>query len=213
MENETERNVDPRTGELWNRATDAFGTGAMFERRAQRYRRWIDLLTFFGLVFPLAIGLIVAANLLKKASLEAVIYWAGALGAAQVIIFLWSVVASWPDNLEYSSTASADNLHLSSRLKALARESNNPSNDFEVRYREAITLDDCQITHDSKRHISEFEKMFSMRAGLRQFATSCDECGEVPKSMKMPFGGHNRCPICGGPKHAKASKQPAENNR
>lgn len=201
--------VDPRNNEIWDRATNAFGTAAIFERRARKYRRLVRSLTFFGLVIPLAIGSIVAANLLEKLPLERVIYCAGVLGVVQAVIFLWSVVANWPESLDYSSAANADNLRLSNQLKALAVQSVSPPADFDVRYTELRAMDEAQIAQDTRKDISDAEKVYGTRAGLLQFERKCNVnvCGIVPTSMKMPFWRWNRCPRCGGPKRNEPSKE------
>jgi len=200
--------LNSRNELLWERATDARGTAAIFEKRAKIYRGRVRWLTFFGLVIPLAIGGIVLANLLASAPLKKVAYFAGVLAVIQVVIFLWSVVANWPDNLDYSSAANADNLRLSIQLKALAVQSINPPADFEVRYTELTTIDDAQIAQDTRKDISPSEKVYGRRSGLLQFGRSCKLCGVEPPSMKMPFWPSSRCPKCGGPKLNEHPKDP-----
>ena len=138
--------------------------------------------------------------MLTQIPLERVIYWAGVLGALQVVVFLWSVVANWPESQDYSASANADNLRLSSQWQALATLSLNPPADFDVKYAELKATDDCQIAHDTKRDITDAEKMRGTRAGLLQFERLCKVCKVVPAAMKMPFWFWKRCPRCGGEK-------------
>jgi mobilome CxxCx(11)CxxC protein len=204
--------IDPRNEEIWNRATNAFGTSAIFERRARRYKRLNRFLTFFGLLVPVVIGSIAAAHLLENVSLEKVIYWTGALGVLQAAVFLWSVVANWPESQEYSSAANANNLRLSSQWHALAVQSIKPPTDFDTKYAELKATDDAQIGNDTRRDISSFEKVWGMRAGLLQFQRTCSKCHVVPESMKMPFWPGKRCERCGGEK-INGGSQNAQNTQ
>src|ERR1700761_7902576 len=71
--------VDPRFGDLWDRAADALGTAAIFQRRAERYERMIRVLTFVGLVLPIIIGGIVLGGLADQDLLKKCIFAASAL--------------------------------------------------------------------------------------------------------------------------------------
>jgi mobilome CxxCx(11)CxxC protein len=211
---EISADVDPRNNELWDHATDAFGTAEIFRKRAGNYKGLVRFLTFFGLVIPIVIGGIVLANLLKEIPLQQVVYYAGVLSVAQAVIFLWSVVANWPESLDYSSGASADNLRLSGQLKDLAIQSVKQTPGFNIRYAEVKAMYDAQVAQDARRNIIETEKRLGMRAGLLQFGRACSLCHVVPPSMEMPFLSRNRCPRCGGPKTnepAKDTKNPQHN--
>jgi len=209
---QTPLGVDPRNSELWDRAMFAFGTAAVFQKRARRYRRLVTSLTFFGLVIPFALGLIVGPNLFKDEPLQRVVYFAGVLAGIQGLIFLWSVVSNWPERLEYSSAANADNLRLSNQLKALAVQSVNPPANFDVLYTDLVAVDNAQNAQDTRRDISPSETMYGYRAGLLQFQRTCKLCKEVPSSMKMPFWPWNRCPQCGGPVRKESQRNgPHEN--
>jgi mobilome CxxCx(11)CxxC protein len=192
--------VDPRFAELHDRAADAFATAAIFARRAKKYRRLVEWLTFIGLAIPVVVGGIALADYKNPAYLtEAVLI--GVTFAVMIgVLSLWSVVKQWPDNLDYSSSSNADNHRLSDQLKALATTAVKPPADFDVKYKELVTLDDAQNISDNKKDISEWEKVYGHRAALLQFKRKCDVCGEIPLSMKMPFWGWSRCPRCGGPK-------------
>jgi mobilome CxxCx(11)CxxC protein len=192
--------VNSKFADSHTRAVDAFGTAVIFQRRARKYRRLVRLLTFFGIAIPGAIGGIVLANLFQKNLLEQLIYVAGALGVIQLVFSFWSVVANWPESLEYSSASGADNSRLSNQLNALAKQAANPPADLDVKYAELVALDEAQNALDNKRDITDGEKIYGHRAGLRQFMWACQACGQVPVTMKMPFLPGRRCGVCGGPK-------------
>jgi mobilome CxxCx(11)CxxC protein len=191
---------NPKFAECSRRYVYAFATAIIFQKRARKYRRLVQVLTFFGMAIPGVVGGIVLASLLHANLLEGLIFIAGALGVVQLVFSIWSVVANWPENLEYSATAGAANIHLSNKLKALADQAASPPADFDVMYTELIAMDEAQNDLDNRRDITDAEKMYGHRAALRQFSLKCTACGEVPVSMKMAFFSWNRCPVCGGPK-------------
>jgi mobilome CxxCx(11)CxxC protein len=192
--------VDPRFEDLHKRAMDAFATAAIFQRRAETLEWLIRMLTYFGLVIPIIIGGIVLGSLADPILLAKFVYVAGVLIVVQVVLFLWSVVANWPDRLNYASAANAMNTRLSNQLKALAIQAARPPADFDVRFTELQSLDDAQQTQDKATNISATEEIYGHRSALRQFEVKCIECGVKPASMEMPFSKKKRCPVCGGPK-------------
>jgi mobilome CxxCx(11)CxxC protein len=185
--------VNPKFGELHKLAADAFATAVIFQRRARKYGRLVRLLTFFGLAIPGAIGAIVLAKLLNNSLLEYFIYAAGALGVIQFLFSVWSVVSNWPESLDYSSAASADNFRLSDQMKALAGQAASPP-------AELVAWDNSQNLQDNKRNISDAELMYGHRAALLQFRLKCTACAKDPLSRKLAFFPWNRCAVCGGPK-------------
>ena len=192
--------VDPRFVELHKWALDAFATAAIFARRASRYRRLVEWLTFIGLAIPVVVGGIALADYKDPRFLTEAVVIGVTFAVVIGVLSLWSVVAQWPDNLEYSSSSNADNHRLSSQMKALANQASKPPADFEVRFNELKTLNDVQNASDNRKNISGWEEIYGHRAALRQFNTRCDVCDVVPLSMDMLFWKRNRCPRCGGPK-------------
>ncbi|MGH6879011.1 MAG: mobilome CxxCx(11)CxxC protein [Rhizomicrobium sp.] len=186
--------------QLWTQAKEAFGTAAIFEKRARTYRRLVRGLTFYGLAIPLIIGAIVLGNLAANRPLAIAIYIASALGAVQVVISLWSVVADWTGSLEYSAAANENNIRLSADLKALGIEANKPAAGFDVRRAKAVEAYNGQVAQDQRTLASDDEKVYGYRAALLQFRSRCTLCDKEPPSMKMPFWKSNRCERCGGPK-------------
>jgi mobilome CxxCx(11)CxxC protein len=187
------------------RAVFAFGTAEIFRRRAKQYGKRVQLLTFCGFAIPVLIGSIAAANLFDKTLLDTVIYATGLISVILGLLSLWSVIAKWQDILEYSSIACAQNDRLSTHLKGLSDERNtsNASFDsraFDIKYAQLVALDDAQREQDNKQDITDDEKVYAHRAGLRQFRGECVACNKIPDSMKLTRFSWRRCPICGGPK-------------
>jgi len=194
----TAATVDPRFTELHKRAADSFATAAIFQRRSEKYERLMRVLTFFGLVLPIVIGGIVMGGLADPELLKRWVYVAGVLAVVQVVIFLWSVVANWPDRLNYASSANALNTQLSNELHALAIQAAKPPADFDARFAKLEAADNARQMQDQTKNITEKEKVYGRRTAMIQFQTKCVGCEEVPLSMKMVFWGG--CPSCGGPK-------------
>jgi mobilome CxxCx(11)CxxC protein len=192
--------VDPRFAELYNRAAEALATAEIFQQRAKKYRRLVMLLTFFGVAIPGTIGVVALGNLVVAGLLENFKWYAGVLLAIQFIFSIWSIVANWPDSLDYSLSAGANNHRLANQLKALAAQAAGAPADFDVRYTALVAADEAQNLLDNTKGISESEKVYGHRAALLQFERKCKICQLEPVSMKMPFWSRNRCPRCGGEK-------------
>lgn len=201
--------IDPRNTELWNRAADAYGTAEVFRKRARRYRKQITAVNFIGIAIPLTIGAIALSNLLDRSQFERAIYSAGILVGVQGLIFLWSIVANWPDSLDYSAAASAENLELSNRMAALAPQlvQISPAPGLDAAYAALIAKDDDQTRQDFRRDIREREKMYGYRAGRFRFQRPCRCCKQIPVSMKMSLRLWKRCTACGGPITYETPKQ------
>jgi len=195
------REFDPREDELRDRAVEAYGTAVVFQKRASRYRRLIASLNFVGLAIPLTIGGIALANLLAKHWFERMGYFAGVLVAIQGIVFLWSVIANWPESLDYSAGASAENIALYMRLKTLRAQIMSPPlpPGFDAAYASLIVRDDDQIKQDFRRAVGESEKIYGYRAALLYLQEECFVCRKSPESMNMPWLWWKRCQGCGGP--------------
>gem|GEM_PF-4368689 len=48
------------------------------------------------------------------------------IGVPQLVLSLWSIVATWADNLQYSSESASDNFELSAKFKELAQQAKIP---------------------------------------------------------------------------------------
>jgi mobilome CxxCx(11)CxxC protein len=209
--------IDPRNVELWNRAANAYGTAEIFRKRARHYRQWITAVNFIGIAIPLTIGAIALANLFQRSWFERAIYFASVLVVVQGLIFLWSIVANWPDSLDYSAAASTENLELSNRMAAMAPQLLDIPPGFDAAYAALIAKDDDQIKQDFRRDIRDGEKIYGYRAGRLRFQRRCWLCKQKSISMNMPLLWWNRCRACGGPLPDETGKQsdqipPSTNN-
>lgn len=177
--------------QCWDRALEAFGTAYIFQERANQYKIQLRLLTFLGIVIPLAAGGVVLAFGTGVIT-PAVLIPAGILGVLQLIGSLWSLVAKWDDSYSYSIESANSNYKLSNEYKRLAEQTSEKSSDLMIQYNLISKEDEFRNMEDTKQGISEKEKRKGMRTALRQFRRACAGCGKIPTTMKP-----TNCSVCG----------------
>jgi mobilome CxxCx(11)CxxC protein len=180
--------------ECWDRATYAYGTGAIFLLRSRRYKQGLRALTFLGIAIPVLIGGVVLAFGTGARYLPYLLTSAGLLGIFQLGLSAWSLAYTWPDSLEYSLESAAENFDISEKFKELAKQASVAAvpPEFPVRYAEVKARDDARMAADNKKQVTEKELRYGHRAGLRQFGRECEGCHHVPVSMDP-----TDCPVCG----------------
>ena len=179
-------------GECWERAIYAYGTGAIFLARSQRYRNLLRALAFVGIAVPLLVGGFVIGFGVQSPHLPELFAGAAALGLFLLGFSAWSIVYGWADNLEYSLESVSDNFDLAEKFKELGRLADDPPADLDGRFGICKVLDDARRRADAKKAVTAKELRYGHRAGLRQFRRSCDGCKQVPQSMEA-----TDCPVCG----------------
>lgn len=182
-------NEDILRQQCWDNALHALGTSAIFERRANTYRQRLRLLTFLGIVVPLAVGGMVLSFGTAPNYLPIVLTVAGILGLIQLIGSAWALVARWDDSLAYALESTTSNSRIANEYEQLAR---NPPTDIDTRVQIITAEDRLRSDLDTKQGITEEEKRRGMRAALRQYKRPCATCGKIPDSMIA-----TDCPTCG----------------
>lgn len=175
----------------WDRSLEAFGTGYIFETRANRLRYQLRILTFLGIVVPLIAGAIVL-TFGKVALSPFLLIPAGILGITQVVGSLWSLVARWDDAYGYAIESLNSNYRLSNNYQRLAENPPEKLSELQIQYALIDREDEFRAAEDYKQAISEKEKRKGMRAALRKFRRQCSSCGQVPTSLTP-----TDCPVCG----------------
>jgi mobilome CxxCx(11)CxxC protein len=183
---------DEHRRDCWDQAIYAFGTAHIFERRLVSARKKLRVLTFLGVLVPVAVGGIVVSFFGIEA-LRPFLSWlivaAGILGTIQLSFTLWALVAKWDDIATYAASSSSENRRLAARFEELGRM---PLTDFEVQYQLLKADNTRRQEADIQQGISEAEKRMITRAGLRQYQRPCVECKTVPRDMTS-----TNCPVCG----------------
>lgn len=167
----------------------AYGTSKIFERRAKTYRNYINILTFLGIVVPVSIGAVVLSFGTEWKYLAGVLVVASVISLLQLVISVWSIVASWSGKLEIASNAIQGNTRLYNEWKALA---DHPDEKLESKVQEVRRLNQEQEMNDLRQDISDKEKRFAMHESLFYYKRPCQTCEQVPKSKKA-----TNCDMCG----------------
>lgn len=173
-------------------ALKCFGTAYIFERRARPIRLALRWLAFLGIAGPAALGGVVAAFNLKQEYIALAVTIAGAIAALQVVISIWSLVASWDASLSYAIESKAANYRLADEFSKLGQTTSLSPEQFDTELGLLETQSDFRADLDNRVDISDKEKRMGMRAGLRRYSRPCAGCGEVPKSLDS-----TSCPVCG----------------
>lgn len=181
--------------EAARRGQDATGTAYIFEVRADRLRKRLSRLNFFGLAVPLIVGLVAIGFGVKFKALGAIIVVAIVLSGAQVVVFAWSLVTQWVDKYERYLQASVANRSIAESYQALVRQGPVDIADYRQRLEVLDTKDQAQRNSDYREGITDAEKHMGMRATLIHYTKECSRCGLVPDNMKPPK--KDKCVVCG----------------
>jgi mobilome CxxCx(11)CxxC protein len=159
----------------------------IFERRMRRLGRGRNWITYLGIVVPLLVGSVVLS--FGKEWLTYALIPAGIIGAVQLALSAWSLVAKWDDSYSYSVGAVQSLTRLFNSWDTLCKRM--PA-DLEQRVNDLDPEDQRQELADLAQSISEREKRYGMRASLYHFGNTCQRCGVRPVSMN-PLN----CDTCG----------------
>jgi mobilome CxxCx(11)CxxC protein len=185
------RSLDSIRTECRDESIHCFATFAIFERRARSFRKWLQGLTFLGIVVPASVGSAFTAYGAGSKVTLVLLSIASVLGFIQLVGSIWSLTSKWDDSFAYAQESMSSNRSLSERFRALA--DNPPTRDEAgARYELLQTESQARSTSDDKQGVSEAEKRFGMRAALRQSQRTCVRCGSVPYDMQP-----TDCPVCG----------------
>ncbi len=184
--------TDEQRSDCWDKAIHAFGTAFIFERRGNKSRRKLRLLSFSGIALPALIGGIVVAFFgfeSMKTALSVLIVLAALLGTVQLVFTIWSLVAKWDDQAIYGSESSVANYEISRSFSDLAK---NVPTDFDSKYSLLNVRNDMRSVEDGKKEVTEPEKRMGMRAALRKYQRACVQCAKIPVDLNP-----TDCPVCG----------------
>jgi mobilome CxxCx(11)CxxC protein len=170
--------VDQLRSDCRTKAHYAFGTSSVFERRMRRLERRRNWITYLGIVVPLLVGSLVLS--FGKDWLPYVAVPAGLVGAVQLALSVWSIVAKWDDNYSYAQGAMQAQTKLFNAWDRLAKY---PPTDLAQRVKELSDEDERQENSDRAQNISEKEKRYGMRKTLYQYKLPCASCKIQPPSM------------------------------
>lgn len=181
--------------QCWDKAVHAYATSYIFQRRARVLKRKLQLVTYFGLVVPIVIGLLVLGYG-KFKELALVISIGTAIGIVQAAISLWSIVGEWVDQYSYAASSASANEALATNFRDLGKDLPATVDELRTLYGKLQVADEAQRGKDVQQGIKGAEERMGMRAALRNFQRQCAGCKKVPTTMKPPKKP-TKCGVCG----------------
>lgn len=191
METEEQR-YDKLRKACWDKSLQSFAIGYIFDKKAQRFSFYVNMLKIFGIVVPSAIGATALGYGLDSQILKYLVVLAVPLTIGQLIFSVYAVANKWDDELAYAYEASQD---LNNLYDSFQKLGNLPPKDFIELSRQYDLLSErykARTQQNSKHRIKEWEQRMGMRYGLRQFQRNCIECKVKPTSMES-----TDCNVCG----------------
>lgn len=179
--------TEPLQHHAREKAFYAYGTAAIFARRATNLQYGRYAITYLGIVVPLLVGGAVLS--FGTAFLNYVLALTGLLSCLQLALSAWSLVAKWDDRHSYAIAAMQAQTRLFNAWDALAKR---PPRDMEAKVALLDADDERQEQNDLAQHISDTEKRFAMHKSLYNFGRACERCGIKPSSMTP-----GNCDTCG----------------
>jgi mobilome CxxCx(11)CxxC protein len=117
---------------------------------------------------------------------------AGIIALLQLVMSIWSLVASWDNSLAYAIESKSDNYRSANQFAELGKTTSLSEAKFESELSILETIADLRSSLDNRVDISDKEKRMGMRAGLRNYQRKCAGCCKIPSSMKP-----TKCGVCG----------------
>jgi mobilome CxxCx(11)CxxC protein len=191
METEEQRFNKLRNA-CWDKSFHSFALGYIFDKKAQRYGFFVNMLKVFGIIVPTAIGATAIGYGLEAEILKYMIVVAIPLTISQLIFSVVAVTNKWDDKLAYAYEASQDLNLMYDDFKKLG---NLPPKDFQElneKYELLNTRYKSRAQQNSKQNIKEWEQRMGMRFALRETQKECVGCHVVPVSMES-----TECNVCG----------------
>ncbi|WP_373696240.1 mobilome CxxCx(11)CxxC protein [Actinomycetospora flava] len=186
-------NLKERADDARDRAFHAWATGYIFEKRAQALRKKLQLVSFLGLVVPLVVGGLALSYGVGFSALPVIIIVGSAIGIAQAVVALWSLVATWVEAYDHAVRSAVNNKALTREFEGVARALTiHDSAAAEIELRTLEARDDAQRDLDTRAGVTEPQKREGMRSALLRTQRKCVRCEKIPESMQP-----TECGVCG----------------
>lgn len=189
----TENQRESIQSKCWDSALQAYGTAELFRGRAHRYQRRIRFLQVLGIGLPVAAGSILLDLGSDLPTIIPFVFWLAAiLGAVQLVLSVWALIAKWEDNYAAAQTSQAINNHLADSFEQLAKYPEQDSKLYTARFDWLHVEDQARRSIDYQLGYTKEEQRAAHRAGLYRFQRSCGGCNNVPESLSP-----TDCDACG----------------
>jgi len=187
---------DPRRRDLIQKAVNAWGTAVIFERRAQRYQRWLKGPSLSGVAIPILFGAVVLAVGVDWEGLKDLAWYTGVFAAIQIVVSAYSLFQGYDDRFRQALDSASANKALAVALAELARNVSIQEEEFARKYSKLCGYYECQDVHDERKSVTERERRMGGRAGLKRFDIPCAKCKLVPSSYSAR-ADKSECKFCG----------------
>jgi mobilome CxxCx(11)CxxC protein len=187
-----EEKKDQLSIDAWNDSFHTFGKGYIFDKRAEKFSKYVNLLKVFGIVAPVAVGATAIGYGFNSTILKYMVVFAIPISIIQLMFSVLAVIFRWDEQLAYSYEASQDYNNLSSSFKKLAKFPPTEIAEFENRLELLKAKYQARSEQDAKHSVKEWELRKGMRYALREFQRKCVACNNVPTSMES-----TDCNVCG----------------
>ena len=171
---------------------DCYGMCYIFNKRAERYGRWINLLKVFGILTPALVGITAISWGSDNKYLPYCISIAIFIMVIQFAFSILAIIYKWDDELSYAFEASQSYSELQDRFRKLGKIPPDKYSELREDFDLLNTEYRLRDQQDSKHNVKEWELRMGMRWALREFSRPCRGCNLTPTSMKS-----NDCPVCG----------------
>jgi mobilome CxxCx(11)CxxC protein len=175
----------------WDDAFHATATAYIFQRRARRLGKLVQVITYVGFAVPMLVGLLVLGYTQLK-SLPVIAGTAAGIGIAQAVLSLWAIVGGWVVGGSYAAASASANEVLAGKFATLASSPPSDFREFRQEYELAKVESRARDEQDLQQGVTEAELRRGMRAALRKYRKGCAACNKVPVDMKA-----TDCPVCG----------------
>ncbi len=178
--------------ESWDNSFYSFGTAYIFNKRAQRFSAYVNLLKVFGIVVPVTVGATAIGYGMDSSLLKLVINLAIPLSILQLMISVLAVIYKWDDELAYSYESSNAHSYYFQEFKLIGNLPITDENELKRKFDVLVAKLQSRAEQDDKHYIKEWENRMGMKYSLRQHQKKCVGCDEIPVSMNS-----TNCYICG----------------
>ncbi|MBU1356380.1 MAG: hypothetical protein KJ620_07415 [Candidatus Edwardsbacteria bacterium] len=176
----------------WDNSFHTFGKGYIFDKRAEKYSKYVNLLKVFGIVTPVVVGATAMGYRFDAGILKYVITIAIPVTIAQLIFSVFAVVFKWDDELAYAYEASQEYNNISNSFRKLAQIPPEDLIAFDRTLELLETRYQARSEQDAKHSVKEWELRKGMRFALREFQRECVGCNIKPTSIES-----TSCNVCG----------------
>jgi mobilome CxxCx(11)CxxC protein len=171
----------------------SYGTSQIFERRSNRLKTLRSILTFLGIVLPVAVGGLYISFGQSESLMNNILMFAGGLGVAQLVLSTWALVSGWDSQYESAIKSLQGNITNFNRCKRFATTTFRSEVELQSVFESILRDTEQQELIDITQHITLKEKHFAYQASLDYYNSECHACKQNPNKNS----NNKSCSSCG----------------